>query len=588
MLILLGYLAGMVLLTVLLRKRSVRVRSFLLMGFTYLFIIPLYFFARLTPETTPAGCLTLLLRCAYDAPKAMAFGADLSRFDDPALTLLFYLMSLYTVRTVLVVFFHRAFSALVNRLRTCFRREIYVVCGKVPGARAMIAEIRKKEPRAAVIFVPQKEADESADLRAVAETRPWEKFLRPGKRYRILLLPDGKNNNLHRLDELDRVGERLPELHVTAYLDNDLLRFEDLCYPHLDAYLVSREQQLIRSFLLDHRPLKALQARASGAFREDVWEPARPFSLCILGFGALSREFLLSTWENASFATAAPDGRGLDVLIADRDLDRRKAAFALDVPQILREPAFTWLSAAPDSEACIRAVLGRLATLDQVLIATEDTRFNLELAMRLVRLFRRHGLETDQPQLVVALLEQAEGSVEFLSRESGGVFLQSNASQFTFAELVERATDRRAEETHRQYRQQSLFAPEWSRLGTYLQNANRAVVWDVPNKLLLSPNAAKLPPDRQEAAFWRLAQYEHLRWNTFQYTHGWTLLPREELTPAEVTGCITKREAQKRYACLVPWDELDTLPQARPGLLKSYDYANVTALFAPEDPPADR
>lgn len=582
MLILLGYLLGLVLLSWLLRKRSVRLRSFLIVGYNYLFIIPLYFFARLPADATVPAALNLLLRCAYEAPKAMTFGADLTLYDDPAVTLLFYIMSVYTVRTVLVLFFHRAVAAVANWLQMQGRREIFVVCGGLEDARSMIREIRERDRRAAIAFVPQKEADEGADVKAMVMTRPWDQFLRRGKKYHIILLPDAGNNNLCRLDELDRLGEKLPGLRVTAFLDSDVLRYEDLSYPHLDVYLVSREQQLIRGFLQDHLPLRALKERAPGEMAEGVYRPARPFSLCILGFGALSREFLLSTWENTAFMTGAPDGRGLDALIVDGDLAGRRASFLLDVPQLRQEPSFTWLDAAPDSEACAQAIAERLEQLDQILIATEDTRFNLDMAMRLLRMFRRHGMEQEHPQLVIALFEKMDSGIEFLYKKAGGVFLQSNSDQFTYDELILRQTDRRAEALNRQYNRKSLYATDWNRLGTFRQDSNRAVVWDIPNKLLLAGDMEGLSPEARQAVYWQLARYEHRRWCVFQYTHGWTVLPREELTAEEIRGCVTKRAAQKRHACLVPWDELDALPQSSPGLLKEYDRENVLQLFEPE------
>ncbi len=52
-----------------------------------------------------------------------------------------------------------------------------------------------------------------------------------------------------------------------------------------------------------------------------------------------------------------------------------------------------------------------------------------------------------------------------------------------------------------------------------------------------------------------------------------------ELTPEERDHCRLKRSAEKRHACLVDWDQLDTLPQQEPGLLKRYDYENVASLF---------
>ncbi len=582
MLILLGYLLGLALLGWLLRKKSVRVRSFLIVGYSYLFIIPLYFFGRLPADATAPEALDLLLRCAYEAPKAMTFGADLTIYNDPAVTLLFFIASVYTVRTVLIVFFRRAAAAFTNWLRMQGRRQIFVVCGGLEDARAMIREIRDRDRRAAIAFVPQKEADEGADVNAVVMTQPWDQFLRRGKKYHIILLPDTGNNNLCRLDELNKLGEKLPGLRVTAFLDNDILRYEDLSYPHLDVYLVSREQQLVQGFLLDHLPLQALKERAPGAMAEGIYRPVRPFSLCILGFGALSREFLLSTWENAAFRTGAPDGRGLDALIVDRDIAGRRASFLLDVPQLKQEPSFTWLDAAPDADSCIQAILERLGQLDQILIATEDTRFNLDMAMRLLRMFRRHGIELDHPQLVTALFEKMDSGIEFLYKKAGGVFLQSNSAQFTYDELILRETDRRAEAVNRQYNQKSLYATDWNKLGTFRQSSNRAVVWDIPNKLMLAGDLEGASPEEREAVYWQLARYEHRRWCVFHYTHGWTVLPREEMTAEEVGSFATKRASQKRHTCLVPWDELDALPQSGPGQLKKYDYENVLQLFQPE------
>lgn len=582
MLTLLGYLAGLILLTWLLRARSDKTRGFLIVGYSYLFIAALCFFTQLPPAAAGRETFLLLIQCAYEAPKAMTFNADAALFDDPAVALVSFIASVYTLRTVLVLVFHRAVAALTNRLRMLVRRRIFVVCGEAEDAKNMIREIREKDRRAAVVFVPQREADEAVDMKALVMTGPWEQLLRRGKKYHIILLPDARNNNLCRLDELDRLGERIRDMRVTAFLDNDILRYEDLSYPHLNSYLVSREQLLIRGFLLDHLPLRALQERAPGAMVDGVYRPGRPFSLCILGLGALSREFFLSTWENTAFRTGAPDGRGLDALIVDPDLDRKRAAFCMDVPQLARQPGVTWLDAPVDSEQCVQALLDRLHTLDQILIATEDTRFNLDMAMRLLRMFRRHGLETAHPQLVIALFERVDGSIQFLSKEAGGVFLQSNSAQFTYGELILRETDRRAEAVHGRYGALRLHTDGWDQIGTFQQSANRAVVWDVPNKLLLAGDLTDKSPEERQAALWQLARYEHLRWNAFQYTHGWTVLPREELTDEEVRNCVTKRAAQKRHACLVPWEELDSLPQSQPGQLKRYDYENVVHLFDPE------
>ena len=586
--ILLVYLAGLILLTRLLRRWKPRARSFLIVGYNYLFAVPLTFYANILNGYTGDG-LSLLMRCAYLAPKALTFGADLSLFEDPFITLLFYIMSLYTIRAVLLAFFHKAFIALAMRLRILWNREIFAVRGEVDDAKALIREIRARKPRAAILFIPQRDADRDAKVMALIETRPWKEILKPNRRYHILLLPDSKNNNLLNLDaleahlvDLEEHDKKIPNLRVTAFLENDMLRFENLKYPHLDVYLVSREQLLTRGFFTkEHLPLHILQQRGEGSFQEGIYRPSRPFSLCVLGLNALSREFLLTTWENAAFHTDAPDGRGLSALIMDSDMQHKRAFLLLDAPQLGLEPGFTWLDAEPDSEEGIDAICARLGEFHQILIATEDTKQNLDTAMRLLRLFRHSGMVKNHPQLVVALYESADGSSEFLTKEAGGKFLRIDNSQFTYDELIKRETDQMAEQLHQKYNKQSMHNEKWKTIGTFKQNSNRAVIWDIDNKLLLADDLTGKTPEEREAIYWKLSEYEHLRWNVFHYTHGWVTLPKAELTEDEIRACATKREDQKRHACIVPWDELDGLPQARPGLLKRYDYENVLQLFDP-------
>lgn len=116
-------------------------------------------------------------------------------------------------------------------------------------------------------------------------------------------------------------------------------------------------------------------------------------------------------------------------------------------------------------------------------------------------------------------------------------------------------------------------------LGTFTQTSNRAVVWDIPNKLALAGELSGLSKEEREKVLWRLARYEHRRWNAFHYSRGWTRLPVADLSEEEREQCTTKHKKEKRHTCLVEWEELDALPQSEPGILKRYDYENVAQLF---------
>ena len=221
----------------------------------------------------------------------------------------------------------------------------------------------------------------------------------------------------------------------------------------------------------------------------------------------------------------------------------------------------------------------RMEGLHQILLATPDTERNISMALRLLRLFRRKGMRERHPQLIVALFREEEGAVSLLEGDSGVLFQQVNENQFTYRDLILRKGDRQAEALHQRYRGGRLLVPAWQSLGTFTQNSNRAVVWDIPNKLLLAGKTEDLSQEERESLYWQLARYEHRRWNAFHYARGWTRLPVEELTEEEVKACRTKRPEEKRHTCLVSWEELDALPQSKPGILKYYDYENVADLF---------
>lgn len=576
-LLLLGYLLGLALLTVCMRGLRERTRSLLTVGYSYVFVTLLLFFQQRADGT---GILQTLVASLYQAVCAITFQGDVSPADSLQVSCIFLIASLCTAQTVALLLCQRALDRMAQKRWVRRADTVYLICGDREDAQALIRDIGAHVQKPSIVYLaPPEDSGEALDGALVEDAAFLEK-LRPEQNYHVALLPDTQHSNYQRLKELDVRGETLPNLHVTAFLENDLLRLEDLHFDHLDAYLVSREQLLVRAFLTENLPIRYLQTHGHGTVCDGVYVPDAPFSLCIIGFGTLSREFLLETLENTAFETAAPDRRGLQALIVGSDLPRRQDAFFRDYPHMADERSLAWLDAAPDAPALFDAVEERAAQLHQILIDTEDTDENIRAVMRLLRLFRRLGMGERHPQLVVALYDDAEGCIALLAGEKNVLFQRVNRTQFTYEALIERAADRQAEALHRRYRAGNLHTETWQKLGTFTQTSNRAVVWDIPNKLALAGDLAALDAAQRETVCWRLAQYEHRRWNMFHFTRGWTPLPAETLSDDERARCVTKRPAEKRHTCLVDWDALDALPQASPGLLKRYDYENVMQLLS--------
>lgn len=578
--ILLGFLLGIVILTVCLRRRSEGLRSAVLMGYNFLFVAALSFSLLYTPGLDFAGFVRVLMLSIYQAPMIMGFQMGLDGFAQLQYVIIFVIASIYTIRTVVQALFRRFFNDLRLRIRLWRKKKIFVIFGELSDAQALIQDIQRSCRHAAVLYLdPNPDNDDNLPI-TEALTTNWKHLLRlsPRREYHVVLLPEPNHENLSLLRRLEQLGQRLPNLHVTAFLDTTLLRLEDLNFTKLDAWLVSREQLLCQSHISSHLPIAWLKEQGYGREQEHVFVPDRPFSLCVVGFGPLSREFLLTTYENTVFETSAPGGQGLDALIVSDDLPRCQGAFFRDFPQLAQNPGLTWLDRGAEESAFFDALEQRLNRLDQIFIDTGDTAQNINTALRLLRLCRRNAI-SPLPQLVVALHEDAPGSAELLSNVDCVTFLQDNRTQFTYDELVRRRADREAQALHRRYQSNNGAAPDWQGLGTFLQASNRAVLWDIPNKLALVGALSGLSQEEREQVYWRLARYEHRRWSAFHFSRGWVPLPVEELTQEERRQCKTKHADQRRHACLVDWDQLDQLPQSKPGILKFYDYENVAQLL---------
>ena len=581
--ILLGFFLGFVILTLCLRRRSEGLRSAVLMGYNFLFVAALSFSLLYTPGLDFLGFVRVLMLSIYQAPMIMGFQMGLEDFAQLQYVIIFVIASIYTIRTVVQALFRRFFNDLRLRMRLWRKKEIYIIFGELSDAQALIQDIQRSCRHAAVLYLdPNPDSDDDQPI-TEALTTNWKHLQRlsPRRQYHVVLLPEPNHENLSLLRRLEQLGQRLPNLHVTAFLEPTLLRLEDLNFTKIDAWLVSREQLLCQNHLNDHLPLAWLKARNCGWEVEHVFVPDRPFSLCVVGFGCLSREFLLTTYENTAFETSGPDGRGLDALIVSQDLPQCRGSFCRDFPVVAQSPGLTWLEHGPEEDAFFDALEDRLDRLDQIFIDTGDTAQNINTALRLLRLCRRQAV-SPLPQLVVALHEDAPGSAELLSDVDCVSFLQDNRTQFTHEELVRRRADQQAQALHRRYQSNNGAAPDWQHLGTFAQASNRAVLWDIPNKLALAGDLSGLSQEEREQVYWRMAQYEHRRWNAFHFSRGWVRLPLEELTEEEREQHKTKHADQRRHICLVDWDALDTLPQDRPGILKFYDYENVVQLLDPQ------
>ena len=235
--VLLCYILGLVVLHISLRKCKERLRSILMVGYNYLVVVALYFWIRFPFGGEASEILYTFLLCMYQAIMALAFEGNPDLFGSPQYVCIFLIIVVYTIRAVLIVFFKRLLSRTVMKWRLFWAREIYLVRGSRKDALTLIGDIHKHVKRAAVAYMFSDEGEEEGEPvpGALCVDREWIGKMKGDKRYHVILLPDSCHENIRYLQELEALGKQVSKLRVTAFLDNDLIRFEDLVFENLDA-----------------------------------------------------------------------------------------------------------------------------------------------------------------------------------------------------------------------------------------------------------------------------------------------------------------------------------------------------------------
>lgn len=129
------YLVCLALLSFLLRNWSQRFRSLLITGFNLVFAALMFFSVQVHPGMTGGEVFALVGSILSAAPSAIAFQGDASLFG-PDASYVFFLMSIYTVRAVLILFFRGLFIRIRMKWRLATRKTIYIVSGARKIARS--------------------------------------------------------------------------------------------------------------------------------------------------------------------------------------------------------------------------------------------------------------------------------------------------------------------------------------------------------------------------------------------------------------------------------------------------------------------
>lgn len=597
--LLLLYLLLLLILTAVTHKLSESFRRTIRLGYNYLFVLVTQtIIIVISSEVLDFSEIAKIIgKSLFMSVQYLTFNGDINWADQMSVSfqaqlwIITFIAAILTVYFVVVSLFNRSVNQLKFRIIGCFEKEQYIIRGKADDARRLIEDIQDQKEKPYIIYIPTQpleDTDSLYDLCRIEEIKEKENVkekekergndllihLSKHKTYTIVLLPDTGYGNLDILYQFQNNWKDDQEISVTAFLDNDMIRFEDMHMDHINAYLVSKEQLLVQRYFGDERnmPVNILKRTHSFSESGDLPYLVEPFDICIIGFGSIGQEFLLSSFENSAFLTR-DNQENFRALVFDEEMMVQKEKFLTDVPYFENSGQIEFADAGIHTSEYYKTIGARIDSLKQIIVATQDTQFNIEAAIKLQRYFNRIGRYDHRPEILIIFHEHCQGIEHLLEQYSNIKIVDVNDRIINYETLIEREIDVKAKKAHEQYCEThgEEKAKKWDELGTFTQASNRAQAHDKDNKRALH----KMCKGEEEKSLDFIAQYEHSRWSAFHYARGWSPMPVSDLTDEERAEHKTKHPKEKRHICLVPWDELDALPQETPGKLKSNDMDNV-------------
>lgn len=393
--------------------------------------------------------------------------------------------------------------------------------------------------------------------------------------------------------------EYLSKFHITVVCNNQQLRFNNWEGNGLDVYLVSEENLVINKLMMEYSPVQTLLK--NGQFKEvdNFNYITKSYSVCVIGFGDLGVELLLSSFENSRFINENHEVNQFKALIIDENMDELKEDFLTDVPYFKDKSEIKFLGTRIGTEKFYEEIKMRINELDHIFISTGDNETNIKTALKLSH-FIKYEIENPRafsPEITI-FIRNEKYSLETLIKSNDMLSVISVCDDiYTCDNLIIKSIDNMAKAVHDNYNKENnkkQKAKSWNSLDYFRKSSNRAAVRDKNNILALANltidengnlidainNIRVENLDELDDLMWKLAVYEHYRWSGFHYARGYKRLMPHELTDKDLEQNNTRHDNERKHLCLVDWDTLNTLPcQTKENEFQQYDYNNVISIL---------
>jgi hypothetical protein len=300
------------------------------------------------------------------------------------------------------------------------------------------------------------------------------------------------------------------------------------------------------------------------------------FNLFIAGFGPVGMEVFRKCLYNGQFM-----GGEFNAIITDGAMKSKMGTFNNRYSAIAKNYNVRYLQAEPGSSAFFRAITERIGELNYIVVALEDDKLSFEIAVEIDRLIRR--VCPGRKITLAAYISTPEGYSHYEDNSFSSCIRIFGRARDLFTEtvIINESMDKMARTINEFFNRTYQCDPtdNWHSLDAFTKESNRSAAMNIRTKLRLmgldlddscSPGQVDLADYLKGLRLENLAKQEHLRWNAFHFASGWTTWELEDTTGAKKA----KDSANKRHACLVPWDRLSEVTE-RFGQKPSYEELDI-------------
>lgn len=485
---------------------------------------------------------------------------------------LILLMAVYSLAVAVLSFLG---GKILSKIRIFFfclfgsRKPVYIIYGFRPEMRYFVKDIRKNHPGSTILIFFQKEFEEEEHKELVQQMMNlgcvWGNFVREPKSAKDFAIPargikdkiffiaaaGDTESNMATATSLCRIlkKEKRTDAAIGIYGLVSYETGEDTAsrpiFEEFSVHWADIHELCVRQLMISHPLTDSLPP---DCFEEGCLN--REIEIAVIGYSPEVPCLCRSLLTDIQFK-----GVSFRLILIGEDISEKSAPFRWMNPGIDQVARIECVDVSPGGNEFFRWLKERADRILRFYCMSEETEENILIQKAL----QAYGVTGGNSQIYA--LARRESS---LQAEEGTIYFGLLEQIFSEEMIIHEKLDRTAAAVHMYYQMfygdsKEKAEESWKQAKIFEKESSRSLALHLPAKLYSMgyqmKEGAKTEGFRQyledhPLLVKNLAYGEHLRWETFFFTRGWTGFD------GELPEGKNKDLKRKRHACLVPWDEL--------------------------------